>query len=157
MFTNGNYTSIHPLSSKSKVGQALTEFSDDVGIPDLLMTDGAPEIVGPGTEFMKEANCLKVRMRRSEVGRSNQNHAAEREIGELKKRWRSRMLKKKVPTRLWDYGLVYESNILNRIPRGSQHRTGLEVVTGETPDISEWINFECYDRVWFYDRKKMEI
>jgi hypothetical protein len=82
VFTNGHYTSIHPLSSKSKVGQALTEFSDDVGIPDLLMTNGAPEIVGPGTEFMKEANRLKVRMRRSEVGRSNQNHAAEREIGE---------------------------------------------------------------------------
>ena len=85
-FTNGNYTLIHPLSSKSKVGQALTEFLDDVGFPDSLMTDGAPEIVGPGTEFMKEVNRLKVRMRRSEVGRSNQNHAAEREIGELKKR-----------------------------------------------------------------------
>ena len=114
VFTNGNYTSIHPLSSKSKVGQALTEFTDDVGIPDSLMTDGAPEIIGPGTEFMKEVNRLKIRMRRSEVGRSNQNHAAEREIGELKKRWRNRMLKKKVPTRLWDYGLMYESNILNR-------------------------------------------
>ena len=157
VFTNGNYTSIHPLSSKSKVGQALTEFTDDVGIPDSLMTDGAPEIIGPGTEFMKEVNRLKIRMRRSEVGRSNQNHAAEREIGELKKRWRNRMLKKKVPTRLWDYGLMYESNILNRIPRGSQQRTGLEIVTGETPDISEWIDFEFYDRVWFYDRKKMEM
>jgi hypothetical protein len=100
VFTNGNYTSIHPLSSKSKVGQALTEFTDDVGIPDSLMTDGAPEIIGPGTEFMKEVSRLKIRMRRSEVGRSNQNHAAEQEIGELKKRWWSRMLKKKVPTGL---------------------------------------------------------
>jgi hypothetical protein len=35
---------------------------------------------------------------------------------ELKKRRQIRMLKKKVPTRLWDYGLAYESNILNRIP-----------------------------------------
>jgi hypothetical protein len=149
VFTNGNYTSIHPLSSKSKVGQALTEFTDDVGIPDSLMTDGAPETIGPGTEFMKEVSRLKIRMRRSEVRRSNQNHAAEREIGELKKRWRSRMLKKKVPTRLWYYGLVYESSILNRIPRGSQQRTGLEMVTGQTPDISEWIDFEFYDCVWF--------
>ena len=121
------------------------------------MTDGAPEIIGPKTEFMREVNRLKIRMKRSEVGRSNQNHAAEREIGELKKRWRNRMLKKKVPTRLWDYGLGYESNILNRIPRGHQQRTGLEMVTGETPDISEWIDFEFYDRVWFYDRKKMEM
>ncbi|KAI2506814.1 hypothetical protein MHU86_7599 [Fragilaria crotonensis] len=116
------------------------------------MTDGAPEIID------KEVSRLKIRMRRSEVGRSNQNHAADREIGELKKRWRSRRLKKKVPTRLWDYGLVYASNILNRIPQGSQQRTGLEIVTGPTPNILEWIDFEFFDScVWFYDQKKMEM
>jgi hypothetical protein len=48
--------------------QALTEFSDNVGNPDLLMTDGAPEIFGPRTELMKEVNRLKIRMLRSEVG-----------------------------------------------------------------------------------------
>ena len=67
------------------------------------------------------------------------------------------MLKRKVPSRLWDYGLVYETNILNRIPRGQQQRTGIEMVTGETPDISEWIDFEFYDRVWYYGQKKIEI
>ena len=107
-----------PLVSKSKVGVTLSEFADDVGIPDSLLTDGAPEVVGPKTEFMKDVYRLKVRLERSEVGRSNQNYAAEREIGELKKRWRNRMLKRKVPPRLWDYGLIYEANILNRIPRG---------------------------------------
>ena len=157
VFTNGNFTSIHPLRSKANVGMALTEFSDDVGIPDSLLSDGAPEVVGPKTEFMKEVNRLKIRIKRSEVGRSNQNYAAEREIGELKKRWRNRMLKRKVPSRLWDYGLVYEANILNRIPRGSQQRTGIEMVTGNTPDISEWIDFEFYDRVWYYDQRKMEM
>jgi hypothetical protein len=96
---------------------------------------------------MKEINQLKEELKRSEVGRSNQNYAAEGEIGELKKRWRNFMLRRKVPARLWDYGLVYEANILNRIPRGTQHRTVIEVVTGETPDISEWVDFEFYDRV----------
>ena len=114
-------------------------------------------MVGPKTDFMKEVNRLKVRLKRAEVGRSNQNYAAEREIGELKKRWRNRMVRKKVPKRLWDYGLIYESGILNRIPRGNSGRTGLEIVTGETPDISEWIDFEFYDRVWSYDHKKIEM
>jgi hypothetical protein len=90
-------------------------------------------------------------------GRSNQNYAAEREIGELKKRWRNRMTRKNVPRRLWDYGLIYEAGILNRIPRGNNDRTGLEIVTGETPDISEWIDFEFFDRVWYYDHKKIEL
>ena len=64
------------------------------------------------------------------------------------------MLKHKVPTRLWDYSLVYETNILNRIPRAQQQRTGIEIVTGKTPDISEWIDFEFYDRVWYSTRKR---
>ena len=67
------------------MAQALTEFADDVGIPDTLLSDGAQEMVGPKTEFMKEVNRMKIRLKRSEVGRSNQNYAAEREIGKLKK------------------------------------------------------------------------
>ena len=145
------------MSSKALVAQALTEFTDDAGIPDNLKSDGAPEMVGPNTEFMREVNRMKIRMRRSEVGRSNQNYAAEREIGELKKRWRNRMLRRRVPKRLWDYGLIYEANILNRIPRGKNARTGLEIITGETPDISEWTDFAFYDRVWVYDHKKIEL
>jgi hypothetical protein len=89
------------MTSKSRVGITLTD-----GILDSLTSDGAPEIVGPKTEFMKEVNRLKVCLKRAEVGRSNQNYAAEREIGELKKRWRNRMVRKNVPKQLWDYGLV---------------------------------------------------
>jgi hypothetical protein len=100
---------------------------------------------------------LKIKLKQSEVGRSNQNYAAEREIGKLKKRWRNRMLKRKVPPRLWDYGLINETNILNRIPCGQQLRTRIEIVTCETPDILEWIDFEFYDRVWYCDQKKIEI
>ena len=123
VFTNGSFTTVHPLDSKAKVAQSLTEFAENVDIPDTLLSDGAPEVIGPKTDFMKKVNRLKIRLKRSEAGRSNQNYAAECEIGELKKRWRNRMLRKKAPPRLWDYGLIYKSNILNRIPRGQQQRT----------------------------------
>ena len=123
----------------------------------MLLSDGSAEVTGCHTDFMKEVNRLKIELKRSEVGRLNQNYATQRKIGELKKRWRNRILKQKVPPRLWDYGLVYESHILNRIPWGQQQRTGIEMVTGETPDISEWIDFEFYDCVWYYDQKKIEI
>ncbi len=146
VFTNESFTTVHPLDSKAKVAQALTEFANDVGIPDSLLSDGAPEIFGPRTDFIKEVSRLKIKLKQSEVGQSNQNYAAEGEIGELKKRWRNCMLTRKVPaSRLWDYGLVYETNILNRIPRGQQQRTGIEIATGKTPDISEWIDFQFYD------------
>ena len=105
VFTNGSFTTVHTLDSKAKVAQALTEFANDVGIPDsLLVSDGAPKIVGPRTDFMKEVCRLKIKLKQSEVGQLNQIYAAEREIGELKKRWRNWVLKRKVPPCLWDYG-----------------------------------------------------
>jgi hypothetical protein len=36
--------------------------------------------------------------------------------------------------------------------RGSDRRTGYEEVTGQTPDISEWLDFEFYDLIWWLDR-----
>ena len=77
---------------------------------------------------MKEVSRFKIKLKRSKVGQSNQNYAAEREIGELKKRWRNRMLKRKVPPRLWDYGLLNETNILNRILTDSSSALGLKLL-----------------------------
>jgi hypothetical protein len=36
--------------------------------------------------------------------------------------------------------------------RGKDLRSGYEEVTGNTPDISEWLDFEFYDLVWWIDR-----
>ena len=96
---------------------------------------------GRHTEFRKKNRRLKNRIEK-ESGRSNQNHAAEREIGELKKRWRRRMFKKQVPRRFWDYGLIYEARIIFLLPRGQNGRSGEEEVTGQTLDVSEYLDFE---------------
>jgi hypothetical protein len=61
------------------------------------------------------------------------------------------MMKKKVPKCLWDFGLVYESELLSHMAWGSDHQTGYKEVTGQTPDISEWLDFEFYDLVWWLD------
>jgi hypothetical protein len=87
----------------------------------------------------------------TEQGQKNQNHAAERKIGFLAKRWKLPMTKKKVPKRLWDFGLIYESELLSRMTRGTDCQTGCEKVTGQTPDISKWMDFEFYDLVWWLD------
>jgi hypothetical protein len=33
--------------------------------------------------------------------------------------------------------------------RGPDHRTGYEEITGQTPDISQWLDFEFYNHVWW--------
>lgn len=71
-FSNDHFTTAHSLSSKSKVSQVLMEFSDNVRIlRDALMTDGAPEIVGIQTKFMKyDSSILEIQLWRTEAGQS---------------------------------------------------------------------------------------
>ena len=64
------------------------------------------------------------------------------------------MVERDIPQRLWDYGLKYEAEILSRIPRGQYSRPGLEILTGNSVDISEWIDFQFYDLVWYHDQPK---
>ena len=66
------------------------------------------------------------------------------------------MIRLRVPARLWDYGLVYEAKIMTRIASSYDLRTGYERVTGDTCDISEWIDFEFYDLIWYWDAPFME-
>jgi hypothetical protein len=115
VYTQGKFTRVVPMISRKDAGKSLVEFTDDVGIPDRLVTDGATEVTGRHTEFVKEARRTMriLLLHTTEQGCKNQNHQAEREIGFLAKRWTLRMTKKKVPKRLWDYGLVYESELLS--------------------------------------------
>jgi hypothetical protein len=152
VYTQGKFTRVVPMTSRKDAGKSLIEFTDDVGIPERLVTDGATEFTGRHTEFVKEARHMRILLHTTEQGRKNQNHQAEREIGFLAKRWKLRMTKKSVPKQLWDYGLVYESELLSRMARGSDPRTGYEEVIGQTPNISEWLDFEFYDLVWWLDR-----
>ena len=62
------------------------------------------------------------------------------------------MNKRKVPERLWDYGIqwvVETANITANCSRYADGRTPLEIITGITPDISEYLDFGFYDWVVF--------
>ena len=157
LITNGKYTRAFPVKNKTSqlAANALEDFVEDVGIPSVLWTDGAKEYVGQHTDFRKSCNKHRIALHMTEPGQKNQNHAAEREIGELKKRWRRRRAKKDASHRLWDYGMVYETELMNRYARGPDGRTGFEEVTGNTPDISEWCDFEFHDLVWYRPHGKL--
>ena len=154
VFTDGQYTAVYPMASKSQAGHALAQFIDEVGVPACLTADLAGEQTGASTLFSKLVRHHRIDIKWSEKGTGKQNHRAEREIGLLKERWRRRMADLNVPKRLWDYGLVYEAGILNRVARGQDGRTGIERLAGDTPDISEWLDFSFFDLVWFHDNSK---
>jgi hypothetical protein len=156
VFCSDNFVRIYPMRSKSEAGQALQDFADDVGVMDELVCDNAAEQTGPRSDFMKTVRHLKIKLRTTEPHTPKQNDA-KRKIGKIKKRWRHHMITKQVPRRLWDYGLVYESEIMSRMARGPEGRTGVEEITGDSPDISEWLDFDFYDLVWYWDAPHLAL
>jgi hypothetical protein len=62
---------------------------------------------------MKEACRMRIMLHTTEQGRKNQNHAAERKIGFLAKRWKLRMKKKKVQN---GYGIMVSFMRVNCCP-----------------------------------------
>lgn len=136
IFTQGKFTGVVPMMARSNAGKSLVKFTDDVGIPEPLVMDEAAKFTGRDTDFVKEACRMRIKLHTAEQGCKKQNHTTKREIGILSKRWKQRMIKKNVPKRLWDFDLVYESEILSRMARGTDCRTGYEDVNGQTADIT---------------------
>ncbi len=151
LITNGSFTRVYPMESKSShdIAQALSEFIDDVGIPGTLICDFATEQTGKHAEVLKLIRRNQIRLLPAEKGRgTTQNHRAETEI---------QMRENQVPSRLWDYDLVYISEIQSLLAQGTDHRPGIKKVLGQTVDISEWFDFDFYDRVWYWDHQKTDM
>ena len=64
------------MTSRADTGKSLINFTDDIGIPDMLITDGATEFTSKNTEFVKEAHCMHILLHTNKQGHKNQNHAA---------------------------------------------------------------------------------
>jgi hypothetical protein len=154
IFANESFfATCYPMEKKSLAGMALRQFIRDYGIPDQLTFDGAAEQVGPKTEFMKNVRGYGIDYHCTEPHRPQQNRA-ETVIREVKKRWFRQMVKRNVPKRLWDYGIVWACEIMSLTSNTTFNldgRTPLEQITGETPDISEYLDFGFYDWAWYKD------
>ena len=152
VFANTDFfAAAYPITKKSDCHEALDDFVNDYGAMDLLISDGSAEQCGPHTEFQQKIRKHKVEHKRSEKERHNQN-PAEGVIREVRKRWYQTIFKTNCPRRLWTYGVPYACAIMRMMASYAgrlQGRTPIEVVMGETPDISEYLDFGFYDWVWF--------
>ena len=99
VISDGRFIHVYPMESKSSAGEGLSHFVSDVGIPDVLVTDNAPEMIGANTDFQKTCRHYKIKTRQTEPHTPQQNRA-ELAIRELKRKWRSKMQDKMVPKRL---------------------------------------------------------
>ena len=102
---------------------------------------------------MKNVRKYSIKHKTTEPDRPNHN-SAEGVIREIRMKWYRIMVKKRVPNRLWDYGLRWVCEIQNRTSntsRGLNGRCPLEMITGESVDITEYLDFGFYDWIWYKD------
>jgi hypothetical protein len=140
------------MKSKGEAGDALLEFIQEIGIPGALHTDDAKELTSGCWEQVRKAHGIKQTL--AEPYSPFQNRT-EVNIRELKKHVRHLMGRTRTPKRLWDFCSHYvaETRSLTAQPLYSLHgRTPFELVTGNTPDISEYLAFEWYQPVYYYDQ-----
>ena len=145
VMTNGSFTSVFPAESEKndQARDCLQKFIEEVGTPTDLKTDRATALTNKNSAFLKLLRKEVISHRFSEPGRSNQMYAINLEIRELKKRYHKKMRESNVPKRLWDYGIKHAARIGNYISkRRLDDRTPWEAVTGDTPDISEYLDFD---------------
>jgi hypothetical protein len=154
VFSNNAYFSrIYPMDKKSKAGDALRLFCQEFGVPERLTFDGSREQTMKGTEFMKQIRTHNIDYHISEADMHNQN-PVEGCIRELRRKWFRIMIKKRVPQQLWDHGLKWVSETMSLTHSSAGSLNGgvpITNVTGETADISEYLDFGFYDEVWYKD------
>ena len=131
------------------LGEALDDFVHDFGAPTHLTFDGHQSQVGKKTRFFRGLRKYEIDHHVSSPRRPNEN-PAEGTIREIKRRFYTIMRSAKVPARLWDYLIVWiceTSNLSVSSTKYAGGRTPIEIITGDTPDISEYLDFSFYDWV----------
>ena len=61
VFTQGKFVKVCPMSGRAESGKSLIDFTDDVGIPEELVSDGAGEFTGKNTEFVKHQRWMQIK------------------------------------------------------------------------------------------------
>jgi hypothetical protein len=154
VYTNDvHFTKVFPLKRKADAPDSLVQFMQDVGIPSHLHSDDAKELTqGRMGEILRK---FWIKATQSEPY-SPWQVRAELCNRELKKAVRLHMAKTKAPSRLWDFCAIDHSEIRNLTAHSlfNLHgRTPYELVTGHTPDISEYLDYGWYDTVWYLDQE----
>ena len=144
-------TDVFGMTTKSQMPETLQDFIRKWGAPDALLSDNAMEQSSRTVKrILREYGTMAMY---TEPHHPNQN-PAERRIQDVKKMSNIMMDRTNTPADLWYLSVEYSAYLLNHLANETlDWRTPIEVATGETPDISNLLQFHWYQKVYYYDPK----
>lgn len=143
---------VFPTNTKNgdDAAELLWRMNTEIGILVNLKSDLASSFTGHHTAFTQVICKYGINLTYSEKDRHNKLQQVDLAIRELKRCWHHVMIHQKVPHRLWCYRLEDQAEVMNLILRGQYDQSELEIITGCTPDISEFCDFAFYDLVMYW-------
>ena len=144
---------VFPMHKKSEAHHGLSSMAARDGIPPVIVMDGSKEqTMG---EFRRKARQMGIRVKQTEPYSPWQN-AAEMAIREVKKGAGRKMVKAKSPSKLWDHCLELEGYIRSHTANDNYELQGQvpeTILSGQTADISPFVEHPWYGWVKFYDHR----
>ena len=78
--TQGKFVKVYHIRAHREAEQSINYFTDNVKVPEMLITYGAGEFTGWNTYFVNYYRRMRIQLHNLEQGWENHNYAAEREI-----------------------------------------------------------------------------
>ena len=136
---------------KSEAGTTLDRIKRDVGVANEIFIDNAPDHTRYNKEMQRVTRLARIKVQTTEP-HSPWENITEIVIKIIKGRFNRRRVQRNIPKRVWDFVMVWEAEIYSRT-EGKDGGLSLERLTGDTIDISEWLEFDFYDLVWFWNNQ----
>lgn len=149
--TEFGFIDFYPMKSRSESGHMLEKHIRRYGIPMVLVSDGAAE--EKDAVMLQVSKLYHVDRALTEPYSAWQN-LAESAINTLKKGISRTLRSRGAPRKLWSWAGVWVGGVRCVIAGTSdklQGRTPMEIMTGRQPDISEYLQFDFYQLVYWID------
>ena len=143
-----DYLYIKCLRRESHSHSAYQDFIREVGAPNTLLTDNSQTQTG---ELWTETSRKNATRQIHSVPHNQNQNTAERKVQDAKHRTSMTLQYSKAPLLFWCYCLYFVIDCLNFTAKKKLNwRTPMEVLNGETPDISMF-RFKFWEPVWYYE------
>jgi hypothetical protein len=138
-----------PLKTKADAYTVLEYVCRKYGVPKLLVSNRAKEeLLGDWGRVLKQ-NLIQQSTSEPHSGWQNR---CEDEIREVCKHFQCIMATNKCPEAFWDFALEYIIGVRQFVVRqAADNRSPIETITGETPNILEYMDFDFYQFVKYRD------
>lgn len=144
--TTSKVIDVYPLKVESQFVNALEDVIRERGAPNRLISDSAK--VETSLKVQTLLRTLYIGEWQSEPAHQHQN-PAERTIQYLKTSCNTIMDRTGAPPELWLLALQYTASLLSHVFNDSIDGIPLQRCTGSTPDISVFLRFHFYQKVYY--------